>query len=119
MESHNFTQLGEDQVQLRDLCKLIWKKLTDDQQLEFKSRKPEEKISLHQMLEQKKEDVLNDYEPQFVDGIPDNFRIVKLCPVKIDHLLTAPPQVVADNRRKPQNYESLTTPFKKNRRFLH
>ena len=56
-----------------------------------------------------KTDELNDYEPQMIDEhqIPANFCVLEFSPIKIDHLLMAPPAVIADQRRKPQQYESL------------
>ena len=51
--------------------------------------------------------------------IPRNFAVVEFTPIEVDHLICAPPSVVADSRRKPQQYESLTQPFKKDRRFVH
>ena len=51
--------------------------------------------------------------------MPQNFMVLKFSPYLVDHLLMAKPEVVADSRRKPQQYESLAQPFKKSRRFVH
>ena len=66
-------------------------------------------------------DVMQVYEPQVIEEhqIPANFTVVEFTPVEVDHLIIAPPPVVADSRRRPQIHESLTTPFKKDRRFIH
>lgn len=64
---------------------------------------------------------MQQYEPQVVGNEQafDNFMPVHFQALKVDHLIMAPPQVVADSRRKPQQYESLAQPFKKDRRFIH
>ena len=66
-------------------------------------------------------DELLQYEPQMIEEnqIPSNLCLVEFIPDKVDHLLLAPPAVIADQRRKPQQYESLAQPFKKDRRFYH
>ena len=68
-----------------------------------------------------KTDELNSYDPQMIEEhqIPSNLCLLEFLPVKVDHLLMAPPAVIADQRRKPQQYESLAQPFKKDRRFVH
>lgn len=64
-------------------------------------------------------DELNQYEPQQEDAVPRNFLAIELLPFQVDHTVYAPPAVIADQRRKPQQYESIAQPFKKDRRFLH
>ena len=54
-----------------------------------------------------------------MDNIPDSFQIVRLTPIKVDHLIRHMPECVADSRRKPVHYESLAMPYKKDRRFIH
>ncbi len=93
----------------------IWKLHSDEEQLRFKapiSGLPKAQLS---------SDALQQYEPQVIEEhqIPSNFTVVTFTPIEVDHLLVAPPSVVADSRRKPQQYESLTQPFKKDRRFIH
>eukprot|EP00356_Strombidium_inclinatum_P005887 CAMPEP_0170501052 /NCGR_PEP_ID=MMETSP0208-20121228/36999_1 /TAXON_ID=197538 /ORGANISM="Strombidium inclinatum, Strain S3" /LENGTH=77 /DNA_ID=CAMNT_0010779379 /DNA_START=275 /DNA_END=505 /DNA_ORIENTATION=+ len=58
---------------------------------------------------------MNTYEPQYEDAIPANFIACVFIPTQIDQTVYAPPNVVADSRRKPQQYESITQPFKKDR----
>ena len=48
-----------------------------------------------------KEDELNSYEPQFEDHIPKNFLTIVFVPIRVDQMITAPPSVCADQRRKP------------------
>ena len=99
------------QDKLRMLCNVvkseteaaesIWKTLTDDVKMSYRSAVPGQK---------KKDttaDELNQYEAQVEDKIPSNFLVVELTPLKVDHTVYAPPAVVADQRRKPQQYESL------------
>ena len=50
----------------------------------------------------KSEDELLQYEPQVESGVPLNFKVIEFLPIRVDHLLLAPPPVVADQRRKPQ-----------------
>ena len=54
-----------------------------------------------------KNDIATSYEPQMDDHIPENFLVLELSPAKVDQTILAPPAVIADQRRKPQQYESL------------
>ncbi len=74
--------------------------MNDDELLLYK--RPQPGLPL-----KKAEDELLQYEPQVESGIPDTFVVLELRPTHIDHLMMAPPPVVADQRRKPQQYESL------------
>ena len=51
--------------------------------------------------------------------IPGNFVVAGFDIVSVDHTISKKEEVVADSRRKPQQYESLAQPFKKDRRFRH
>ncbi len=92
----------------------MWRTLPDEQQLAFKSAQPG-------LPKAAQSDALQQYEPQALDldKTLSNFALVTFTPHRVDHLIMAPPQVVADSRRKPQQYESLAQPFKRDRRFLH
>lgn len=59
--------------------------MTDDQQLTYKAAMPG--LKKKQLSEV---DYLQQYEPQFVDGAPENYGVFMFVPVKIDHLLVAP-----------------------------
>lgn len=75
----------------------FWQMHTDDLQLSFKAAMPGQPKVLNN-------DTLQQYEPQVIEEhqIPANFTVVELTPIEVDHLLVAPPAVVADSRRKPQ-----------------
>ncbi|TNV75737.1 hypothetical protein FGO68_gene13588 [Halteria grandinella] len=108
----NNKSITSSNSQLQTAFKSIWTSLNDDELLSFKRACPGDE-------KKKSGDELLQYEPQVEDQIPSNFVVVELIPERIDHFLMAPPPVVADQRRKPQQYESLAQPFKKDRRFLH
>ena len=67
----------------------IWKSLNDDETLSFRRACPGEE-------KKKSGDELLQYEPQVENTIPLNFKLIELVPIQVDHLLFAPPPVVAD-----------------------
>ena len=74
-----------------------WQKHPDDLQINFKAAMPgQPKVQ--------NSDALQQYEPQVIEEhqIPTNFSVIEFTPVEVDHLINAPPSVVADSRRKPQ-----------------
>jgi hypothetical protein len=96
----------------KEIVQKIWGQQSEDELLSFKRPWPgTEKVEI--------KDELQKYEPQVEDEIPDNFKIIQFIPLSVDHYMYAPPPVIADARRKPQEYESLAQPFKKDRRFMH
>ncbi|CDW78218.1 UNKNOWN [Stylonychia lemnae] len=96
----------------RFLVEQVWNQLSDEERLVYKRPLPG-------LDKQEIKDELQHYEPQIEDLIPRNFKVVKLICHDFDHFMMAPPPVIADQRRKPQQYESLAQPFKKDRRFRH
>lgn len=99
-------------TQERSLIERVWSQLSEDEVLSFKRCWPGEE-------RQEVKDELQKYEPQLEDEIPANFTIVKFVPQEVDFVVYAPPAVIADQRRKPQQYESIPQPFKKDRRLKH
>ena len=67
----------------------IWQSLNDDELITFKRAMPGEE-------KKRSQDELLQYEPQVESGIPLNFKLIEFLPVRVDHLLLAPPPVVAD-----------------------
>eukprot|EP00347_Sterkiella_histriomuscorum_P023278 403335260 len=101
-----------EQFDYSNVLKTIWNRLSDEEHLVYKRPMPGQD-------KQDIKDELLQYEPQCEDEIPSNFKIIIFTPFEIDHFMFAPPAVIADQRRKPQQYESLAQPFKKDRRFKH
>ena len=92
--------------------KAVWNKLNEEELLVYKRALPGQE-------KKKTQDELQNYEPQVEDEIPSNFKVVKFTPLQVDEFKYAPPPVIADQRRKFHEYESLAQPFKRDRRFLH
>ena len=67
--------------------------MSEDQQIALKAAMPGAK---KQQLADK--DELLQYEPQMIEEnqIPSNLCLIEFIPVRVDHLLLAPPAVVAD-----------------------
>ena len=87
-----------------------WNALDKEEQLLFKRAAPE-------ALKELDPSDIHKYEPQATGEVSGNFALLVLAPVEVEHVMIPPPQVIAD-ARQPQ-FESITQPAKKHKRFRH
>ncbi len=97
---------------LNGVFEKVWEQQSDDDKMTYRAALSGNPKSMAAKTD------MNSYEPEQEDAVPANFMACVFIPERIDQTIYAPPNVVADSRRKPQQYESIAQPFKKDRRFL-